>query len=87
MIKHYGINVEDALEVSPLESLGTFGLRSDLYKDKDRLNKEDRAELLKYDLLLLERSKEFYDYMKGCYFFGDPSKPLVEWWWHLWLED
>ncbi|MFK0524692.1 hypothetical protein ACINKY_21060 [Paenibacillus illinoisensis] len=83
MIELYGIDVEDELEVSPFEYLDTFGLRSDLYKNKDKLDQTERDLLQKYDQLLLERCEEFYNHLKKVYTFGDINKPLAEWWWHL----
>lgn len=83
MIELYGIDVEDELEVSPFEYLDTFSLRSDLYKNKNKLEQTYLELLQKYDQLLLDRSEEFYSYMKKVYSFCDTSKPLAEWWWHL----
>ncbi|KQY92042.1 hypothetical protein ASD24_22300 [Paenibacillus sp. Root52] len=83
MIQLYGIDMEDELEVSPFEYLDTFGMRSDLHRNRDKLEQTDLQLLHKYDQMLLNRSEELYNYMKPVYSFNDTSKPIEEWWWHL----
>ncbi|MDQ0172424.1 hypothetical protein [Paenibacillus tundrae] len=83
MIQLYGVDMEDELDVSSFEYLDTFGMRSDLHRNRDKLEQTDLQLLHKYDQMLLNRSKELYNYMKPVYSFNDPSKPIEEWWWHL----
>ncbi|SFC82540.1 hypothetical protein SAMN04488168_11044 [Bacillus sp. 491mf] len=83
LIKNYGIDVEDELDVSPFEIAYTFRTREFLAKQYELLDSEDKKRLAYYDTVLISRAKEFYEYFKPLKIWGNSNVPIEYWWWHL----
>ncbi len=83
LIKNYGIDVVDELDVSPFEFEYTFRAREYLAKQYELLDIDDKEKLEYYDTILINRAKEFYEYLKPLKIWGNSNAPIEYWWWHL----
>jgi hypothetical protein len=80
-IDFYGNDLQD-FEISPFEMVQTLHVRTKFYRYHDELTSDEKLLLKKYDKLLLDNVKKFYDHMKRIYNFSN-DKPMEQWWWHL----
>lgn len=83
LIKNYGVDMEDELDVSPFEYSYTFRNREYLAKNYKLLSNDEKELLQYYDSILLSRAKEFYDYLKPIKIWGESSISIKYWWYHL----
>ena len=83
LIKNYGIDMEDELDVSPFEFEYTFRTREYLAKQYELLDIDDKEKLEHYDTVLISRANEFYEYLKPLKIWGNSNAPIEYWWWHL----
>lgn len=83
LIKNYGIDVEDELDVSPFEFDYTFKTREYLAKHYEFIDTEEKEKLKCYDKVLISRANEFYEYLKPLKIWGNSSTSIKYWWWHL----
>ncbi len=82
-INNYGMDVTEELTVSPFEYIDTFHIRSNLLKNYNKLTSEQKDQIRQYDLILLKRAKEFYDYVSEIHDWNRTLESINEWWWHL----
>ena len=83
LILNFGIDVEDELDVSPFDYDYTFRWREYLAKEYELLDSSDKEKLKYYDTILINRSKEFYEYLKPLKMWWNNTTPIKYWWWHL----
>lgn len=83
LIKDFGIDVKDELIVSPFEYQYMLTVRDNIAEQYALLDADAKEQLLKYDIILLRRATEFYEYLKQIKTWGDSNSPIYNWWWHL----
>ncbi|QED46893.1 hypothetical protein [Cytobacillus dafuensis] len=81
-IENYGHDVND-FEASPFETIRILHDRSELHKVHDQLTFQEKLELAKYDLQLIQNAKKMVEHISKAYDFNTSEKPREEWWWHL----
>ncbi|MCR2823541.1 hypothetical protein [Lederbergia panacisoli] len=81
-IENYGQDVND-FEVSPFESVRMLHDRSELQKIYDELTFQEKLELARHDLQLIQNAKKMVRHIGNVFDFSTSAKPREEWWWHL----
>ena len=82
LVRNYGLGVSN-FDVSPFESLNTLHTRSNLEKSMKHLTNEEKVELHRYDMVLIQNAKEMCKHIESVYDFLTSKEPVSEWWWHL----
>ncbi|MDF0728259.1 hypothetical protein PY093_16460 [Cytobacillus sp. S13-E01] len=81
-VENYGQDVND-FEASPFESIRMLHDRSELHKIFDELTFQEKLELARYDLQLIQNAQKMVKHMNEVYDFTTSKNPREEWWWHL----
>ncbi|MCM2533273.1 hypothetical protein NDK43_13805 [Neobacillus pocheonensis] len=81
-IENFGEDVND-FEAIPFESIRMMHDRSELHKVYDELIFQEKLELARYDLQLIQNAKKMVEHMSRVYDFSTSKNPREEWWWHL----
>lgn len=81
-IENYGQDVND-FESSPFESIRMLHDRSELQKVYDKLTFQEKLELARYDLQLIQNAKKVVEHIRAVFDFSTSKNPREEWWWHL----
>ena len=81
-IENYGLDVND-FEASPFESVRMLHDRSELHRVYNKLTFQEKLELAKYDLQLIQNAKKMVAHISKAYDFSLSKQPREEWWWHL----
>jgi len=82
LIQNYGLDVDD-FDISPFESINLLHTRNEIHSRIGELSGNDRSELHKYDMLLIENAGRMYSHISKIYDFENSGEPLAKWWWHL----
>ena len=83
LVRNYGLDVLDELDVSPFEYVDTFRMRDFLSEKYIKLDSLKKELLNLYDNILLNRDEEFFNYLKTLNVFTNSDNPVKYWWWHL----
>lgn len=74
-------------EISGMEHLEMLMTRSEIARIEPHLSSEEYKRVLNADQLLLQRAREFYDYIKEIADLAswrrDEKVPPTHWWWYL----
>lgn len=85
VISNYRLEIEDisnGSELSPFETHYILHTRSELYKHYNSLSADEKIQLTRVDLLLIQNVEKVYGHLSEIYDFNQ-KHPLEEWWWHL----
>jgi hypothetical protein len=81
-IENYGHDVND-FEASPFESIRMLHDRSELQQVYDKLTFQEKLELARYDLQLIQNARKMVEHLSRVHDFSASKNPREEWWWHL----